>query len=235
MAFSANLQRVTITLPVKSGIPRDAVQMDLHYTRPATVTDTDYDNARDHIKDFFNTIASGGGSSLGSFLGDELSSAALAAELRFYDVPTGGGALGSPVATRFFTFAGGASTTMPEEVAVCLSWRTDYGAAVEFGPGTRPRARLRNRMFLGPMAVASKVQDGVTKRVSVAPAVAQAALASAIEFLYTDMFADEWLWRVVSPTANLDHPVTFVEMDDAFDTQRRRGPRPTVRTEASVV
>lgn len=233
MVASANLQKLVITMPVKSGITRDSIQLDLHYTRPATVTDTDYDNITSHIEDFFTSAPTTFAAALQTRLGNVLSTTT-ACSIRFYEVPTTPGDLGAPVKETEFSLTGTGSTSLPEEVAACLSFRTDYGSAVEFGPSTRPRARLRNRIYLGPLAVAAINQDSTTKRVFVHDDLIEIATGAAIEFLYTAAFGDEWLWRVFSPTAWVDNPVTFVSMDNAIDIQRRRGPDPTARAEAPV-
>lgn len=47
--------------------------------------------------------------------------------------------------------ATGATGTQPEYVAVGVGWRGNYGAAPEFAPGSRPRSRLRNRCYIGPI------------------------------------------------------------------------------------
>lgn len=235
MAYTAGLQKLVVSMGAKSGIPADAVQFDLHYLSPAPVTDVEYDAMADHINDFLNTVATGMTNPVRLYLGNTLSTAADKVEIRFYDMPVGGGAIGAPVAMRTLTLGTTGTTSLPEEVAAVLSFRGDYGTAVEFSGSTRPRARLRNRIYLGPLGQGDVEQDTVTKRTKVLAVMIADVMASAIQYLYTEPFPDGWLWRIVSPTAVLDHPVTFVAMDNSFDTQRRRGPAPSARAEAPVV
>jgi len=234
MAFSANLQKLRVTLAVKSGITRDFIVNDFHYTRPAVVTDTDYDAMQSHIQDFYDTVATGGVTSVGAKLSNEIKTTALAHRIDFYDVPVGGGAIGAPVASREFTIGTVSTSGLPEECAAVLGFRAEYGTDVEFGSGTRPRSRDRNRIFLGPLSQNTVSQDGTTQRVYLVDNLIQSALASAIQYLYTEPFADGWLWRVVSRAGNVDKPVAYVDMDNAFDSQRRRGTDALAKTEAAV-
>lgn len=235
MTYSADLTKLVLSIPMKSGIAADEVQMDFHYLATGAISDAEADAAALFMSHFLNSTASGATWPVSHYLGDECSQASNALSLKFYSVPTGGGPIGSPVVTRQLTLTATGTDTLPEEVACCLSFRTDYGAAVEFGSGTRPRSRLRNRVYLGPLSVTARSQDATTRRTKVSTAMITDVMASAIEFLYTEAFGAGWLWRTVSKTALQDHPVTYVEMDNAFDSQRRRGPEPTARAEAPVV
>jgi len=235
VTYSDHLQKLVITLAVKSGITKDNVVNTLHYTHLATVTSTDYDNMRDHIQDFYSTIATGGVTSVGAKLSNEIKTTTNAHRIDFYDVPTTGGPIGAPVATRNFTISTVSTSGLPEECAAVLGFRAEYGTDVEFGSGTRPRSRDRNRIYLGPLSQNTVSQDGTTQRVYLVDNLIQSAMASAIQFLYTEPFADSWLWRVVSPTGLVDKPVAYVDMDNAFDSQRRRGTDALARTEAPVV
>jgi hypothetical protein len=58
---------------------------------------------------------------------------------------------------------------------------------------------------------------------------------NAVKKLYADAFGSTWNWRVVSPKLNLDFPPFFVSVDNAFDTQRRRGGKAQLRSWVSIV
>lgn len=237
MAASTNLVKATITLKTKSGIAVDSVQNDLYYIAPAgPPSDSDLDNFRDHIQDFYGTVATGGVLAVGAYMSPSLDASGPVNEIAFYNVPAARGPLGAPFAMRDWSLTTIGTNPLPEEVASVLGFRDEYGSAPEFGPGrtTRPRARLRGRIFIGPLALTASVTDSTTHRTMVAPAFVQSYLASAIEYLYTEMFGDAWNWRVFSTTTWTDHPVFFVNADNAFDTQRRRGPAATAKTEAPV-
>lgn len=235
MTYSANLYRLVVEFPVKSGLPRDAVVNTLHYTGPATPADSDFDTMAATIGHFFNSTATGAPGAVKDFLGNVHDVTSNAVTVSFYLMPTGGGPTGPPVAVRHFTLGATGADTMPEEVAACLSFQGDLTGISEFGAGTRPRARRRNRIYLGPLWSGTVTQDTTTKRTKVSTSLIQSAMAAAIQYLYTEAFAASWLWMVVSPTAITNTGVFQVAMDDAFDTQRRRGPAPTARALADVV
>jgi hypothetical protein len=235
MPASADLMKLTVTMGVKSGIPRDSVQFDLYYRHAEPRVDADFDNMRDHIIDFLTIAPSTFAAALQTRLGDVLSISADKVEVRFYDVPAAPGALGAPIATRTGHLTGVGGSSLPEEVAAVLSFRGIYGSLVEFGAGaTRPRARVRNRIYLGPLAVSAKDQDTTTKRTFVHQDLIDIATGSARDRLFTDAAADGWTWSVFSRTNWQDFSVAFVSMDNAFDIQRRRGPDPTARTEITL-
>jgi hypothetical protein len=112
---------------------------------------------------------------------------------------------------------------LPGEVSYCLSFE---GIAA---PGT-VRARRRGRIYLGPWndrtlldatgAVHSKPFDMVGLCLTKAVALRSA--------LSTEGFD----WCVYSPTDSAMVPIRRFWNDDAWDTQRRRGNRPTLQTEA---
>lgn len=99
-----------------------------------------------------------------------------------------GSPAGSPILLANFTLSqpGTIPTALPEGVSLALSWRAAYGTDVEFGPvsdiptpkhiqekygaaathkgRTRPRARDRNRTYLGPLGVSTIGQEATTNR-----------------------------------------------------------------------
>lgn len=238
MTLSPNLVHFTVQIPMKSHIARDTVETNLHYLAPSAIsslTDTDIDHICGDIANFWKGSLTGGiGSSVAAYLGNEISETASDCVIKLYEVPSGGGHEGAPFAFRTFTMSGLDNNTMPEEVACVLSFRTNYDTAVEFSGSTRPRARLRNRIYVGPLGTAARTQDSVTKRVSPSTGIVTDLQVSAIEYLSVAASGHGWDWRVVSKRGLTDETVTFVSVDNAFDTQRRRGPSPTIRSESAV-
>jgi len=238
MAFNTHLYHARLTIPVRSGIPADAVEMNFHYrfvSGGGDPVDADFDALAAAIFGFFNHTPTGGSQAVAYYLGDEISNVTDSWLLNFYLVPTAGGHEGSPVKMRTGQGVGRGTHTMPEEVAAVLSFRAAYGADVEFGGGSRPRSRDRNRIYLGPLDTAVIAQDSTTKRTKLSATFITDVLISATEELYGAAVAANWFWRVVSHKAVVDKDVAFVSMDDAFDSQRRRGPKATTRVENSVV
>ena len=119
---------------------------------------------------------------------------------------------------------------LPAECAVCLSFQAQITSGLN-------QKRRRGRIFLGPIqsavgtVVNSQVRVSSTARTLITGAAA--ALEDGIALATTGTLK----WAVYSPTthaeSNIDdafNDVTDGWVDDAFDTQRRRGPKPSTRT-----
>lgn len=110
----------------------------------------------------------------------------------------------------------------PPEAAIVLSYRGDYES------GTA-KASQRGRVYLGGLADAWISASNA----SVPPTVKPAALTStiaAVQTMRTQAFAADWLWVVYSEKLNQITTVQGGWMDNAIDTQRRRGQQATLRT-----
>lgn len=114
------------------------------------------------------------------------------------------------------------TNTMPEECAVCL---TLHGA-----PPITPRRR--GRLFLGPFKHDSDVIDNANAslptRVNLEGGQAIGDTIKAAAVALRDYEGFNWAIRSVTPSENYI-PITGGWIDNAFDTQRRRGPDPTAR------
>lgn len=135
-----------------------------------------------------------------------------------------------PISTGTGTFSPGIGTSLPAEVAICLS----YAALLESGgiPGRR-----RGRIFLGPLDAGVVAETGGRAYFDASFA---ASVTTAAETLMNAGGTD-WGWSVFSPTGAGAEPWsptelsdnTFVVMsgfvDNAFDTMRSRGVAPTNR------
>lgn len=116
---------------------------------------------------FYNTTTGSMVESVASYMSSEVSPAANAAEIEYYDITShlNGSPAGSPVAIANFTMTPSAgSSNFPAGVAATLSYRADYGTDVEFLPGSRPRSRDRNRIYIGPLSAGCTTPDAITKR-----------------------------------------------------------------------
>lgn len=130
----------------------------------------------------------------------------------------------SPVWEGINDFGDGNITNpiIPEEVAVCLSFR----GVLESGA---PPARRRGRVYLGPLSTEVVADTG---RSIVLQAFIDDMLAAyeAAWAELTDAGLSHCVW---SPTDGVGRPVVYAWMDNAFDTQRRRGVPATSRTSVS--
>lgn len=225
---TASVYHCVVKLPPKSGIPQDVVEN--------TFTFTTTDNLHANrvavvglLNSFYTAIPSGGTRAVGAYLSDVIRRD-VEPTVSFYDVTAhlAGGGAGSPIEVLPLTtlLPAASGSNLPAEVAICLSYNATYGGTVEFGPHTRPRARLRGRVFIGPLLQLAMATDTTTRRNEVAAAAmtdiskAGAALKASVDPI----------WSTWSRKAGVSLPVAGGWVDDAFDTQRRRGEAAVTRT-----
>lgn len=167
---------------------------------------------------FWNTGV-GGDPPLAAYMGQQCSRTALASRVTWYSltepeprVPhTTTWTLGAAEATT----AGG--TPLPAEVACVGSLTSDH-------PGPTGRGRI----FVGPFntsAVGAGNESGESR-----PALGlRLAIRASCERLANAMHAEAFDWIVVSSVDMENYPITHGFVDNAWDTQRRRGLDPSTR------
>lgn len=186
------------------------------------------------VNHFYNNVGTGGTNTIASYLSAVLDASSNACSVEAYDITThlDGSAHGSPVALNTWTLATvGGIPSLPEGVAATLSSRSSYGTDVEFGTGTRPRARDRNRLYIGPLAGGAITHSGTTGRCQLLPQFITDVLAAAFNLSIGFTFSgEEWVWQQWSrKNASIKIPVQLW-MDDRPDYQRRRSdPTPGTR------
>jgi hypothetical protein len=112
-----------------------------------------------------------------------------------------------------------------------LCYHADFGTDAEFGPGgaTRPRARDRGRVYIGPLSASGCIsQEATTLRPFVSDNLRNTLIDAGRRL--ANFAGLPATWVVWSRKAAAVHNVVALSVDDAFDTQRRRGERPNVRT-----
>lgn len=121
------------------------------------------------------------------------------------------------------------SASLPEEVAIAISFQGARLSGV-------PQARRRGRIYLGPVTATPAVTGG---RVRIGGTDLTALRNAANALLTASNTAADWSWCVLSTTPSIPSGgdfslnatiVTNGWVDDTFDTQRRRGPAPTLRS-----
>lgn len=156
-----------------------------------------------------------------SFLSPALS---LTVDVKVFDL-TGhlsGTPHGSPISVSSFTLDSVSSANpLPEEVAIALSIHGDLTGIPESDGATRPAARRRGRLFLGPWsqdAVAGPIGGHVYVNIPL-----QNTLVAAASNLLDALFAADLQWHVWSRANAAVYPVVGGWLDNAFDTIRSRG------------
>lgn len=217
-----------IKFPVVTSIPRDAVENTMAWTGPDDATAA-INDVNDALHSLY--VANNGfGHSVGGYLSSTLSRS-IHPTINLYHLTdlTGVTGIGTPVATRVLDAALPApevATNLPDEVSVCLSFHGDLAGLVERSGSTRPANRHRGRIFLGPLTTGVMGQDPDNHDVLVHSTPRQ-AFADAAGRILAGVFGATWC--VWSRTNAALYPVVGGFVDNAFDTQRRRGIRATSR------
>lgn len=207
--------KVQMTFTSDTGLPRDSVVNTFH------VQSADLAGNGEGIKACFVNFyesATASGSSINAYRSVELTGAG---SFKLYNLadPTPR----VPVFEDTFTGMGTSGDALPSEVAVVMSYRAPYAS------GT-PNAQRRNRIYLGPL---SKSAAGASVPPRPVPLLRTTIGEAAIR-LQGQLGANATTWVVYSKVSGLAIPVTDGWVDDAFDTQRRRGESATTRTEWTI-
>lgn len=245
--------KAVVELPSVSGFAEDTVTNTFIFNARDTFDpETELLTFTEPIAQFY-TAAYAGGVAIGALLSDTVSRAALSTKIKLYDI-TGhldGSPHGSPIAEDATTLpAPNDNNSLPSEVALVMTLRGSeweqqpvegdieampvphraqyYGAPAEFQGRARPRSRYTGRIFLGPLTIATMANEPTSFRRPAAATVG--AILTQAEGMADEMLADGHNWVVWSRRNAQVRNVVSVEMDDAFDVQRRRGAAPTVRT-----
>ena len=104
-----------------------------------------------------------------------------------------------------------ATAGLPAEVALVLSFQAD----LESG---EVQARRRNRVYLGPFG--TNANDAIGRPLG---DLVQTMLFAGKQLILEANASFRWSWVTYSPTADEAHTVTNGWVDNAWDTQRRRG------------
>src|SRR4029450_7632341 len=218
-----------VVLPAVSGKPEDDCVNTFSFQTPSTPpTSTELAAITGAVRDFYNTIPSGN-NAIAGWINSSISRVTDAVRCRFFNLDghLDGSPHGSPISVRTFTLgamvAGGVGA--PREVACALTIRAAYGTAPEFGPddpitgeGTRPRARLRGRVYIGPLINSTWDLEATSTRVKFTNVCCTSLVAGGVLLRDAGMG-----WSVWSRARADLEPVATILVDDGIDTQRRRG------------
>lgn len=192
----------------------------------------------DHVDHFLNAVPTGGSSAICSYISSVMNRTASQLTYEYYDITShlNGSPHGSPIAIVHKTLGAAASQPYAEGVAATISFRSDYGTDVEFGPGTRPRSRDRNRVYIGPLETGAFTADLTTHRVKLATQFMTDCLAAIVALSATvDPGGLNWNLRQWSRRSALLKLPTVAWMDDRPDYQRRRSdPNPGSKTAVAL-
>lgn len=232
--------KVAVKLPYQSGLPEDVAINDFYFTNddPGTTQAADIAAIVTRLTNFYTVTPSGGSIAIGKLLGIQVDHGANKAKFLTYvgDGPSTPPAdWGTPVSTNSWTVPAIVTASgLPAEAAVCLSFHADLTdiPETEVNPDPppaiiRPAAHRRGRIYFGPCYAGLISNEGANQDARITSS-RRTDFAKAMLALFTANTSLQWV--VQSKTAGEFFPVVGGYVDDAFDTQRRRGSAPGVRT-----
>lgn len=218
-----------VTFQHLSGKVEDEVVNTFTFLSAGPATVGDLQDHRDDLAEFYNVAGVTGQNALADYMSPAISRVALASVVKWYDVSAhlAGTPHGSPIQEDKFTLAAGIAGVqpLPSEVAVCLSFHAAAAGESEEVGATRPAARKRGRVFIGPLQRGVVDQDSATKRGLVVTGMVQGLSGAAFRL----MNKKPNTWAVWSRKNAVALPVVGGFVDDAFDIQRRRGEKASTR------
>lgn len=220
MAYTAGDVLVRAVMSSTSGLPADVVVNDFAFQFPGAPTSGEVDDLFTAVSDFYR-LDTAIGINVGEYLGESINRSATH-ELQAYHIVAG--PLGSPFQTDNWLGPPTpvvADLNLPNEVAAVLSFHADLTGIPEESGATRPRARRRGRIYLGPLVgYAVSMEDPIPMLNSnLRTCMQQAAVR-----LADDAETAGGYWSVWSRADSTVRPIVGGWTDNAPDTQRRRGP-----------
>lgn len=204
--------RVMFIGSAQSGLARDSIVNTFHFVGAGTYA-ADAPVALNKIQQFYVSPAPSA-DPVGAFVSPWIKRPA---ELRSYDLDTDKPRVPT---SQFFTLPTGTTSGIPEEVAVCLSFAGAVPPAVT--------ARRRGRIYLGPLSTGAADFASSTHMARPSDQVIAALAFAAARMATDDTGGVDWSILSTRPTQNFVK-VVGGWVDNAFDTQRRRGPDATQR------
>lgn len=214
--------RIQMEFPYFTLLPKDVSVNTFHVTCLPGLSDVELGDVLNRFINFYNT-GHGGSNALATFMHPSLSRGANVCTATAYD-------LADPeprppkVSTNFTLGAASGTGGVALETAVCLSMHGSF-------PAGEVRARRRGRIFFGPIST-SGIGAGTSSTFPVVNGNLLLALTRSAEWLVAEIPAVNALafWSVWSRVNN--EPVEIIGgwVDDALDTQRRRGQDPVGRS-----
>jgi hypothetical protein len=216
------LMKAQVTIPLDNAIPADYITNTFYFDGDDTLgedTDAEYHSAvQNLLTTFYQAIDQ-------DLFPESISSPAT---VKVYDMRDALPRV--PELTFTIALTPSVNRALPHETAICLSFQGDPVSGVT-------QARRRGRVFLGPLAQSILTTDPGPPYVSSTIRTTIANAAATLENGLDTAVGSHVSWAVYSPTLDVTetiddafNDVTNGWVDNAFDTQRRRGQAPTART-----
>lgn len=200
--------RTIVTIPTDTAIPSDTISNTWHWMTGSPWVAGDLTTINGWLTTFYQV--------LDAYLTPTLQNTA---DIRHYDL--GDAEPRVPIGSSTIALTIPGTSNIPEEVALCLSFQGAKTSGVN-------QARRRGRLYLGPFSNGILGASSAGNR-PLASAVT-AIVAGAQSLLTASVGSTTPKWAVYSPSNASAVEVRNGWVDNAFDTQRRRGIDPTSRT-----
>lgn len=212
------------SIPYFTGIPSDVVTNTFHFDWQASgdPDDSELENLADRVVDFYEDIYNEPGvGNIAIWAKPELSTC----KIYNLDDPLPRVPIYDEI-RPLTTIPDPSSTVIPTEVACCLSY---HGT---FASGT-PKASQRGRLYIGMLADIC-MTNGLANSFARPSNDFMQQLGFAASTLATPDLGNPFQWVVYSRKLEMTTIVTSGWVDNAFDTQRRRGQAASARDNWSV-
>ena len=211
------LLRALVGIRRDTGLPEDVSTNTLYFTTPGADLVADGNVIIARILKFFDQLSTGQVTKVSNYMASVNQQGHVTKIYNMADAKPR-----SPIVSSDHEWTSIGATSLPEEVAVALSFRAPLIS------GTNA-ARRRGRIFLGPLASSCAAIDG--GRVRLPQAVATDILLAS-HAIYGNPSVSAIKWVVHSPTTG---PASVVDVSDGWidrtlDTIRSRGPATTGRS-----
>lgn len=215
--------QVQATIPYFTGIPKDVVTNTWYFDwlGIGSPSGTDYNNCIDNLASVYDAVYNSAGAKWAPWCKPAL------ARVKMYDLSDTTPRV--PVVDAAFSLSQttlGSGVFIPPEVAVVASYHTEFESGVN-------KASQRGRVYFG-CCTENWFNAGGATTFPVVASTQRSAVTGALVDLAADSLANDWGWVVYSRKLNDSFAVAGGWVDDAFDTQRRRGNAPLVRTTFST-
>lgn len=207
-------------IPYFTGLPSDVAVNTFHFDwiNPGDPTATDFGGLCDTVSSFYETVFPSG--DVFMLNGSLLPNVTIQ---KVYDLREAKPR--SPIYQRVdnMNVATDPAYTTPLEVALCLSYQAQKVSG-------QPQARRRGRIYLGPLGDLGGMATPGTPTTFPGPNNAWITkIKTAASALKAVVATTHFQWVVWSPTNGISAPILNGWVDNAWDTQRRRGNPPTAR------
>jgi hypothetical protein len=212
MSDVANLYSFQWIWQGESQLAEDNFVNTWHFRKASGIV-TDYDNVKDMLVDFYSAVPAGTGLAIKDFMCQSNLSGNFTVKAYHLTDPL--------PRTPAYEFSDSielpTEIAMPTEVAAVMSFQAEPASGEN-------QKRKRNRVYIGPFATGICGEYG-----HITPDLVETMLFAGKALFNASEGSANWHWNVYSPTDDEAYEVYNGWVDNAYDTQRRRGTRATAR------